>query len=352
MLHPRQRDDFTSDNAVGLCPEVVAALEKANFGAAPPYGDDSWTLQVCDRVRRIFETDCDVYFVFNGTAANALALAQVCRSFHSIVCHHFAHIQTDECGAPELFTNGSKLLPVGGEDGKVCLDEVRRTLSDQHELHSHKPGAISITQATEFGTVYQRDEIAALSEFARTGRMFLQMDGARFANAIAFLRCAPKEITWEAGIDLLCLGGTKNGLAAGELVIFFNRELGRDFGYRLKQAGQLASKMRFLAAPWLALLTNDLWLRNAERANAAAQKLAYRLELDTGLVPVFPVESNAVFLRLDSSLAAQLRQRGWSFYTFIEPDVHRLMCSWATTDSIIEEFLADVRQLHAGSAAV
>src|SRR5437667_10034003 len=194
----------------------------------------------------------------NGTAATTLSLEQLCESFHSIICHEYSHIQTDECGAPEFFTKGSKLLLIGGANGKIAIGQAEKIIARQNEWHSHRRLAISIAQATEFGTVYTRAEIAAIADFARVRKMFLHMDGARFANAIASLNCAPKAITWEVGVDVLCFGGTKNGTAAGELVIFFNKEISREFGYRLKQAGQLGSKIRFLAAPWLGLLTNGV----------------------------------------------------------------------------------------------
>jgi threonine aldolase len=310
---------------------------------------------VCDRVREIFETDCDVYFVFTGTAANALALAQLCKSFQSVICHQHSHMQTDECGAPEFFTGGSKLLLLGGADGspqprklsrpadKIDIGEVEALLlARQNDLHSHKPGAISVAQATEFGTVYTREEIAAIAELARAHQLFLHMDGARFANAIASLDCAPKAITWQAGVDVLCFGGTKNGAAVGELLIFFDRKIAREFDYRAKQAGQLGSKMRFLAAPWLGLLTADVWLRNAQHANRAAHLLASRLRNEAGIESAFPVESNAVFVSLDERLASGLHARGWRFYKFIEPDVYRLMCSWSTTEEAISSLLADV----------
>src|SRR5437762_4547835 len=184
------RYEFASDNIAPICPEAWAALQEANAGSAPSYGEDRWTADVCDRIREIFETDCDVYLVFNGTAANALALAQLCQSFHSIICHRHSHIQTDECGAPEFFTKGSKLLLVGGANGspladKIHLDQVKTLLARQNDLHSHKPGVISIAQATEFGTVYTRDEVAAIADIARAHDLFVHMDGARFANAIA-----------------------------------------------------------------------------------------------------------------------------------------------------------------------
>jgi threonine aldolase len=337
-----ERHEFASDNTAAICPEVFAALQEANANYAPAYGDDRWTARLCDRIREIFETDCDIYFVFSGTGANALALAQICQSFRSIICHERAHIQTDECGASEFFTGGSKLVLVGGANGKINLGEVEALLAHQNELHAHKAGAISIAQATECGTHYTRDEISAIAELARVHKLFVHMDGARFANAVASLNCGPKAITWEIGVDVLCFGGTKNGAAAGELVIFFNREISRDFDYRLKQAGQLGSKMRFLAAQWLALLSGDVWLRNARHANHAARQLADRLQRESKLEIVFPVEANAVFARMDDQLAVGLQSRGWRFYKFVEPDVYRLMCSWATTDSEISELIADI----------
>jgi threonine aldolase len=340
------RHEFASDNTAAICPEAWEALEEANAGGAPSYGDDRWTARVCDRVREIFEADCDVYFVFNGTAANALALAQVCQSFHGVICHEHAHIQTDECGAPEFFTKGSKLLLIGGPDGKIEIGQAEAVVARQNEPHSHKPRAISIAQATEFGTVYTRNEVAAIADFARTRELFLHMDGARFANAIASLNCAPKAITWEVGVEVLCFGGTKNGTAAGELVIFFNKEISREFDYRVKQAGQLGSKMRFLAAPWLGLLTNDVWLRNAQHANRTAGHLAQRLRKEAKIDIVFPVDANAVFARMNEQLVRHLHARGWHFYNFVEPDVYRLMCSWSTTEAAISDFITDVLLLN------
>jgi threonine aldolase len=341
-----ERHEFASDNTAPICLEAWAAMQQADTDYTAAYGDDRWTTRVCDRIREIFETDCDVYFVFTGTAANALALAQICQSFRGIICHQNAHIQTDECGAPEFFTGGSKLLLVGGGNGKIDIGQTKALLMRQNDLHSHKPGVISIAQATEFGTVYTRDEIAAITELARANELFVHMDGARFANAIALLNCAPRTITWEIGVDVLCFGGTKNGTASGELVIFFNKEVSREFDYRVKQAGQLGSKMRFLAAPWLALLTGDVWLQNARHANRAAHQLAQNLQREANVEIVFPVEANAVFARMDDQLAQSLQARGWRFYKFTEPDVYRLMCSWATTESDIGDFVRDVTLNH------
>jgi len=337
-----ERYQFASDNTAAICPEALAALQEANVDGAPSYGDDLWTARVRERLREIFETDCAVFLVFNGTAANALALAQLCQSFHSIICHKNAHIQTDECGAPEFFTKGSKLLTVGGANGKIDLEEVAAVIAHQPELHAHKPRVISIAQSTELGTVYTREELAVIGEFARRHQALVQMDGARFANAVAALNCAPKEITWQVNVSVLCLGGTKNGLAAGELVIFFEKELAHEFDYRLKQGGQLASKTRFLAAPWLGLLTGDVWLRNARHTNQMARRLAEGLRSEARIDALLPVEASAVFVRLNEQLVRDLQAHGWQFYRFIGPDIYRLMCSWATTAAEVDAFVDDV----------
>jgi threonine aldolase len=337
----RVRHSFASDNTAPICPEVWQAMEKANRDSVAAYGEDEWTARLHRRVGEIFEKDCESFLVFNGTAANALALAQLCQPFHSIICHERAHIETDECGAPEFFAS-AKLLPVRGDNGKIDIGQLQDTMAPQPDVHVSKPRVISVAQATEMGTVYKPDEIHALNEFARERELLIHMDGARFANAVASLRCAPREISWQSGVDVLCFGGTKNGLATGELVVFFSKELAREFDYRIKQAGQLASKMRFLAAGWLALFENDLWLRNAEHANAAAGRLAEKLCRLTKIDIVFPVEANAIFLRLEDRLAHALHVAGWYFYKFIEPDIYRLMCSWGTDDREIDDFIAEL----------
>ncbi len=347
MIVPRF--DLASDNTAGICPEAFRALEEANSGVVASYGDDEWTDRLCDRVRQIFEADCEVFLVFNGTAANGLALAHLCRPYHSVICHELAHVETDECGAPEFLSGGAKLLLTSGANGKLDLAQVAAILEKQHEIHSPKPRVISVTQATELGTVYTRDELAAIGEFARARSLYFHMDGARFANALVSLGCKPKEITAQLGFDVLCFGGIKNGVGIGELVIFFNKELAQDFDYRAKQAGQLASKMRFLAAPWLGLLRDDVWLQNARRANASAKSFAGKLRSAVGWEPVFPQESNSVFLRMDAELVAQLQIRGWQFYKFVEPDIYRLMCSWNTNELIVDEFVKDAKDLCARS---
>src|SRR5947209_7774999 len=246
----RYRYDFGSDNTAGICPEAWRALEEANHETDESYGGDRWTRRVRELVREMFETDCEVFMVFNGTAANSLALAQVCRSYHAVVCHERAHIHTDECGAPEFMSGGAKLLTISGENGKLDLRAVEETLAKYRDVHSSKPRVISVTNSTECGTVYTRDELAEVAALARRHSLLLHMDGARFANAIASLDCTPKEITWQLGVDFLCLGGTKNGTGGGELVVFFKKELAEEFDYHVKQGAQLASKTRFLSAPW------------------------------------------------------------------------------------------------------
>lgn len=267
----------------------------ANRGSAPSYGDDEWTQRASDAFRALFETDCEVFFVFNGTAANSLALASLCQSYHSVICSSVAHIGTDECGAPEFFSNGSKLLVAPSSAGKLTPDAVRTVAISRSDIHFPKPRVVTITQPTETGQVYTADEIRAVSAACRELGLKVHMDGARFAHACATLGCAPADITWRAGVDVLCFGGTKNGLAVGEAVLFFDKALAQDFDYRCKQAGQLASKMRFLAAPWIGLLESGAWLRNARHANACAMRLASAIDRLPGVEPMFPVEANAVF---------------------------------------------------------
>jgi len=335
------RHQFASDNTAAICPEAWEALEQANTNCAPSYGEDEWTAAVCERIRQLFEVDCDVYFVFTGTGANALGLAQLCQPFHGVICHERAHIQTDEAGAMEFYTRGAKLFLTKTNDGKLDLDETEKLIAQQVELHGHMMRAISIAQATELGTVYRTDEVEAIGDFAQAHRLLIHMDGARFANAVASLGCAPKAITWKAGVDVLSFGGTKNGVGLGELVIFFDKTASRDFQYRVKQSGHLGSKMRFLAAQWLGLLNGDVWLRNARHANEMARELAQRLKNEAGPENVYPVESNAVFVQLDAQRVRDLHARGWRFYKFVEPDIYRLMCSWSTTEEEIAELVGD-----------
>lgn len=324
-------NQFASDNYAGICPEAWQAMAEANQGFVSSYGDDPWTEQACEQLRQVFETDCQVFFVFNGTAANSLALAALCRSYHSVICHDLAHVETDECGAPEFFSNGTKILHVHGEKGKLDLDAVRHAITRRSDIHFPKPKVLSLTQATEVGTVYSADEIGRASELARRHGLAVHMDGARFANAVVSLSATPAEISWKAGVDVLCLGGAKNGMAIGEAVVFFNRELAADFEYRCKQAGQLASKMRFISAPWIGMLKNGTWLTNARHANACAARLEQELAGVEGVRIMYPRQANSVFVEMPEQAVAGLRLAGWRFYSFIGSGGARFMCSWQTT---------------------
>ncbi|WP_395827611.1 threonine aldolase family protein [Collimonas sp.] len=337
---------FASDNQAGICPEALEYLLKSNdSGHASSYGDDAWTQRVCDRMRDLFQTDCEVFFVFNGTAANSLALASLCQSYHSVICHELAHIETDECGGPEFFSNGSKLLTAKGENGKLTADAIEALVTKRADIHYPRPKVVSITQSTEVGTVYCVEEIRAIAAIAKRRQLRVHMDGARFANAVASLNVHPSEITWRAGVDVLCFGGTKNGLPVGEVVVFFDKALAEDFAYRVKQAGQLASKMRFISAPWLGLLDNDVWLRNARHANAMAQLLHQRLRDIPGVRVLYEPQSNAVFADLPKQAADAMRAGGWKFYQFIGAGGCRLMCAWDTQPQTVERFAAELRGL-------
>ncbi len=347
---PEDRRQLASDNYAGMCPEAWAALAEANAGHAQGYGDDAWTARAADLLRELFETDCEVFFVFNGTAANSLALASLCQSYHSIVCHETAHLETDECGAPEFFSNGTKVLTLPGAHGKVEPAGVEWTVRRRADIHYPKPRAVSLTQATELGTVYTPDELKAIWARAKSLGLRIHMDGARFANAVASLGCAPKEITWQAGVDVLCFGGTKNGMAVGEAVVFFDRGMAHEFDYRCKQAGQLASKMRFLAAPWVGMLETGAWLRHARHANRMAERLHGLVGDLPGVKVLHPRQANSVFLELPPPVRDGMRARGWRFYDFIGWGGARLMCSWDTTEEDVQAFAADLAELSRGAA--
>ncbi len=336
---------FASDNYAGICPEALQALIAANAGQAPAYGEDDWTLRASDRLRELFSTECDVYFAFNGTASNSLALASLCQSYHSVICHELAHVETDECGGPEFFSNGSKLLLARGEDGKLTPASMLEIITRRNDIHYPKPRVVTLTQATEVGTVYRPEEIAELADLAHRHGLRVHMDGARFANAAATLGASPADLSWRAGVDVLCFGGTKMGLPVGEAILFFNRALSEDFAWRCKQAGQLASKMRFLSAPWLGILENGNWLRHASHANEMAKRLARGLAQIAGARLLFPVEANSVFVSLPTAVLENLRGIGWRFYTFIGAGGARFMCAWDTTQESVDALLADIRKL-------
>lgn len=343
-MNTRPRN-FASDNNAGICPEAWEAMARANRNHAAAYGNDPYTAEACDLFRDLFETDCEVFFTFNGTAANSLAMASLCQSYHSIICHELSHVETDECGAPEFYSGGSKLLLVGGDNGKIQPEAVEYTVHRRKDIHFPKPRAVSITQATEVGTLYSKDEIRELGAITHGLGLKIHMDGARFANAVASLGCNPKDITWRAGVDVLCFGGTKNGLAVGEAIIFFNKELAEDFAYRCKQSGQLCSKMRYLSAPWIGILRDQVWLRHARHANTCAERMEAGLKGIEGMDILFPRQANSVFVSMPERVIAGLVARGWSFYNFIGAGGCRLMCSWDTQFADVDALLEDARQI-------
>ncbi len=348
-MTPDTRQQFASDNYAGACPEAMHWLQTANAsGHEPAYGDDRWTQRSTDMLRKLFDIDCDVYYVFNGTAANSLALASLCQSYHSVICSPVAHIETDECGGPEFFSNGSKLLVAESQSdaarlGKLTPEAVSTLVTKRRDIHYPRPKVVSITQATEMGTVYTVDEVRAIAWVAQKHDLKVHMDGARFANAVAHLGCSPADITWRAGVDVLCFGGTKNGLPIGEAVVFFDRKQSEDFAWRVKQAGQLASKMRFISAPWVGLLENDVWLRNADHANAMAQRLYSGLQRMAGVQTLHAPQANGVFAQLPPAAVDALHARGWKFYQFIAGGGCRFMCAWDTTEASVDALVADMQ---------
>jgi len=340
----RCKRGFASDNNAGIHKNVLKAIEESNYGHCIGYGDDPFTESAKDKFREHFGNDVDVYFVFTGTAANVLGLSAVTRTFHSIICSEVSHLNVDECGAPENFS-GSKLLTVGTPDGKIKPGQIEPLLSVFGNEHHVQPKAISITQATEVGTVYGPDEIRALSEIAHGNSMLLHMDGARIANAAAFLGTDLKAITADAGVDVLSFGGTKNGMMAGEAIVFFDPKLSEGFKYIRKQGMQLFSKMRFISTQFSAYLKDGLWLSNARHANEMAGLLASRLADILGIKITQEVQANGVFAIIPGEYVEAI-QKEYFFYVWDESGpVVRLMTSWDTQEEDIELFISTLKRI-------
>lgn len=326
--------DFRSDNVAGAAPEIMAALAEANTGDVSSYGADPWSMKLDAAFSTLFDHDCKVFPVATGTAANVLSLACIAPGHGAIYCHQDAHIVTDECNAPEFYTGGAKLVNIPGDNGKIDLAALDAALSLgwAGSQHNPQPSAVSLTQATEAGTVYSPDEITAFAARCRDHKMHLHMDGARFANAVAGMNCAPADITWRAGVDVLSFGATKNGAMAAEAVIFFKPELAESFLYRRKRGAHLFSKSRFLSVQLLAMLDNGLWLRLARDANARARELAEGLGKLPGAKVVWPVQANEVFVKLPVKAADAMRKRGALFHTWSEADsLYRFVCAFDKT---------------------
>jgi threonine aldolase len=346
---------FTSDNVAPCAPEIMAALAAVNGGPAMPYGADDATRRVEALVAEIFEREAKVFLVSTGTAANALALAALTAPWTAVFCHREAHVEMDECGAPEFFTGGAKLALVDGPHGRIDPEALAAALGKgSRGVHHVQRGALSLTQATEYGAVYTPDEIARLTAQAKAAGVPVHMDGTRFANAVARLGCAPADLTWRAGVDALCLGATKNGAIAAEAVILFDPAKAWEFELRRKRGGHLWSKMRYMAAQMEAYLTDGLWLRLAAHANAMADRLAAGLMEIPGVTLPHPVEANMLFprfpLRAHRALeAAGARYYAWPAHDTLEgPDDHvagcRLVCSWATEAAEVDRFVAVLRE--------
>ena len=332
---------FFSDNAAAACPEALAAIAGANR-LDTAYDGDAWSRRLDAAFSALFEREVAALWVSTGTAANSLALAALCPPHGAIVCHRDAHIQTDECGAPEFYTGGAKLLLGEGAGAKLDPEGVAALLGAlRKDVHQIQPAALSITNASEYGCVYTPAETAALGALARERGLGFHLDGARFANAVASLGCAPAELSWRAGVDALSFGFTKNGALAAEALILFDPALAEATHYRRKRAGHLLSKGRYLAAQLLAMLEGDVWLRNARAANQAAARLAAAAGADRLL---FPVEANEVFVRVSAVEAAALRAQGFDFYDW-GPGEARLVTSWDSDPAEVDALAAAIRAL-------
>jgi threonine aldolase len=346
--------NFCSDNTTGAAPEILAAIIAHNDGQALPYGRDDFTKGVEAGIAALFEIQADVFLVATGTAANALCLSVMTPPFGSVFCHAEAHIECDECGAPEFFTGGAKLVLLDSDDGKIPAADLEALLAvPDHGVHHVQPRVVSLTQSTECGTVYSLDEIRAITDLAHAHGLKVHMDGARFANAVAGLGCSPADVTWRAGIDALSFGASKNGALGAEAVVLFDRTLGDTFAFRRKRGGHLFSKMRFLAAQFEAYLADDLWLSNAIHANAMATRLADGLATIAGTTLNTPVQANEIFVTLPESAIQGLKSDGFSFYRWPGEGATmlRLVTAFNTRAKDVDAFIASARH-HANSPPV
>ncbi|MEO8308475.1 MAG: low specificity L-threonine aldolase [Pseudomonadota bacterium] len=350
MASPNEHTSFRSDNIAGASPQILAALTTCNEGVAIPYGADAWTQRVEQQLCDVFERRVGVLLVNSGTAANSLALAAMTPPWGSVVCHRQAHIHTDECGAPEFFGAGLKLLPSASPGNKLDPTLLAAELpGGKNDVHSVQPACVSITQSTETGQVYSRDEVGAIGKVCREHGVGLHMDGARFANALVSAQCSPAELTWKAGVDVLSFGATKNGAINAEALVVFNDALWETLPFRRKRAGHLLSKMRFTAAQMHAYLQDDLWLTNARHSNAMGQRLAEGLCAVPGVQMVAPGVTNVLFVRMPEKLLQGLLQQGFGFYhDRWGPGVARLVTSFQTTPQQVDRLVNAARVFQAG----
>ncbi|MCK5076151.1 MAG: low specificity L-threonine aldolase [Calditrichia bacterium] len=335
--------NFASDNNSGVHPEIMNALNKVNEGYTIAYGDDKYTEEAVTAFKNLFGQDIEVYFVFGGTAANVISLQAISNSYNAIICADEAHINVDECGAPEKFT-GAKLLDLPSKEGKITVEQIVPLLGSKSAPHHSVPSAISITQATEVGTVYSPEEIKQITGFAHKNNMYVHMDGARIANAAVYFNGDILSITKNAGIDILSFGGTKNGGMYGEAVIFFNTALTKNFPYLRKQSMQLSSKMRFIAAQFSALLKNDLWLKNAGQANKMAALLAKEASKIPGIEIMYPVQANGVFAKIPHKLIKPLQDKCYFYIWNEKENIARWMTSFDTTEKDVYNFIEEIKK--------
>ena len=341
----RERVKFASDNVAGACPEVLEALLKANEGDSAPYGNDDYSKSLQKKFSEIFEKEVIVYPIASGTAANALALATMTPVFGNIYCHKLAHINTDECGAPEFYTGGAKLIPLVGVDGKIVPEELEQNISGVGIVHHTQPSSVSITQVCETGEVYELDEIKEITKVAHNHNLNMHMDGARFANALVSLNCTPAEMTWKSGIDVLSFGATKNGCIAAEAIIFFKPELVGNLSFLMKRAGHLLSKMRFVSAQLEAYISNNVWLDNAKNANEMGKKLSEGLIKHSNIKLAYPTQANEVFAKFPREVIEHLNSEGYKMNEDeLDGQAARLVAAWNTKISDVESFLETVNQ--------
>lgn len=341
------KNSFASDNTSMACSEVMDAVVAANSGIAMSYGDDEYSKRLEQKLSELFETDVVVFPAVSGTAANALALSALTPSYGKIYCHEMSHINTDECGAPEFFTGGAKLISIPSNNGKISPVDLEKMIRGKGNVHAAQPATLSITQSCEVGALYQIDEITSLTKVAQEHGLNVHMDGARFANGLVALDVSPAEMTWKAGIDVLSFGGTKNGCLAAEAVVFFKPDLVKSFPFLHKRAGQLLSKMRFISAQLEAYISDDVWLRNARHANAMAQCLSKGLSTIEGVKLAYPTESNEIFAHMSRDMINALNKMG---YTVTEGELDetappRFVTAWNTEEREVNEFLAAVKSV-------
>ena len=336
----RERVKFASDNVAGACPEVLDAILKANVGDRAPYGNDEISKSLQDKFSEIFEKEVIVFPTSSGTAANALALSTMTPSFGNIYCHKLSHINVDECGAPEFYTGGAKLVNLNGVSGKIIAEELNKSISGKGIVHHTQPSSVSITQLSETGEAYKLDEIKKISEIAHKHKLNMHMDGARFANALVSLDCSPAEMTWKSGIDALSFGATKNGCLAAEAIIFFKPELVGNLPFLMKRAGHLLSKMSFVSAQLDAYISNEVWLRNAKHANAMGKKFSQGLEKHKNIELAYPTDANEIFVKIPRDIIDQLNSEGYKINDDEwDGNAVRLVTAWNTNLSDIETFL-------------